>query len=301
MTWPETVQFLSSCLPSPIGAALRAYAPGEVYELRVRAGRPTVLLTSRGSAACGFTPSAGQVSQMAESLSEHALYARAEESRQGYVTLRGGHRMGLCGRVIAAGMTVRALRDVGSLCVRVAGQWPGAADELAPLVTGPDGRVHSTLLIGLPGSGKTTMLRDLCRQLSDGGLRVGMVDERSELAACAQGVPQLDVGTNTDVLDGCCKEVGLRWLLRSMNPQCLVTDELMGVADAQAAQAAIQQGVPVLASLHAASVEEAARQSAVYALAQRQSFALYAVLSQDAVGRLEAVYDASLRPVWPTP
>ncbi len=301
MTWPETVQFFTACLPSPIGKALRAFEPNEVYELRIRAGHPVVFLTARGDVACAFAPGAEQVAQIAEALSEHALYARAEESRQGFVTLRGGHRMGLCGRVICAGVSVRALREIGSLCVRIAGQWPGAADPLAPLVIGPDRRIRSTLIIGRPGSGKTTMLRDLCRQLSDGGYRVGMADERSELAASSQGVPQLDVGANTDVLDGCCKEIGLRWLLRSMNPECLVTDELMGAADAQAVQQSIQQGVPVLATLHAATVEEAVAQSAVYSLAQRQSFALYAVLAESGRGRLAAVYDATLRQLWPEP
>ena len=101
-------------------------------EIRVRAGGKVRILTAGGEITCACTPTQPQVEQMAEALCEHALYARAEEQRQGFVTLRGGHRMGLCGRVVAQGQSVRALRDISSLCLRVAGQWRGAADALPP-------------------------------------------------------------------------------------------------------------------------------------------------------------------------
>lgn len=232
MTWQETISFLTGCMPRPVARALMQQQEGSVREIRVRAGGKVRILTAGGEITCACTPTQPQVEQMAEALCEHALYARAEEQRQGFVTLRGGHRMGLCGRVVAQGQSVRALRDISSLCLRVAGQWRGAADALMPHLWDEQGRVRSLLIVGLPGMGKTTMLRDACRRLSERGARMCVVDERSEIAAMSGGVPQLDVGPNTDVLDGCAKEAGLRWMLRAMSPQALVTDELGGAMDA---------------------------------------------------------------------
>ena len=132
MTWLETLQFLSGCLPRPVARTLAVQPEGSVREIRVRAGGRACVLTSEGESICPGVISQQQVAQMAEALCEHALYVRAEEQRQGFVTLRGGHRMGLCGRVVTHGQSIRALREISSLCIRVAGQWLGAADALEP-------------------------------------------------------------------------------------------------------------------------------------------------------------------------
>lgn len=297
MTWQETVHFFSICLPKGLGKAIAAEPEGEVREIRMRAGRPVRILTMQGEKTWGITTTQEQVTAMAESLSEHALYARAEEMRQGFVTLRGGHRMGICGRVIAQGNSIRALREISSLCIRVAGQWTGTADALMPLLTDGQGRAQSLLVIGLPGTGKTTLLRDVCRQLSDGGLRVCIADERSELAAVSRGEPQLDVGANTDVLDGCVKEVALRWLLRAMAPDVLVTDELGSMADAGAVQEAAQSGVTVMTSVHGRDVESVMNRSMMYHLALNHVFSLYVVMDQACAGKISAIYDGNMKPV----
>ena len=219
MTQRQSLEELAHCLPRPVARTLLQLPEGSVQEIRIRVGEKTVIRTLEESKTCGLEPTPQQVGQMAEALCEHALYARVEEQRSGFVTLRGGHRMGLCGRVLLQGQSVRALREISSLCIRIAGQWRGAADRLLPLLTDETGRVMSTLIVGMPGSGKTTMLRDACLRLSERGFRMGVVDERSEIAAMSSGEAQLAVGPNTDVLDGCCKEAGLRWMLRSMLPQ----------------------------------------------------------------------------------
>lgn len=297
MTWQETMGFFAGCMPKSVGKALMHQPEGSVRELRVRAGGKARILTDQGEIACAQPVTQQQVAQMAEALCEHALYARAEEQRQGFVTLRGGHRMGLCGRVIAQGQSVRALREISSLCVRVAGQWRGAADVLLPHLTDERGMARSLLIIGLPGMGKTTMLRDACRRLSESGMHMCVVDERSEIAAMCGGLPQLDVGPNTDVLDGCGKEAGLRWMLRAMSPDALVTDELGGVNDAQAVLEASRSGVSVLSTLHGRDLETAVSRGALYHLAQNRAFSRYAVLDEREVGKVAALYDEQLRPV----
>ena len=297
MTWQETIGFFAGCMPKNIGKALINQPEGSVREIRIRAGGKPSLLTRRGELACAGTLSQQQVAQTAEALCEHALYARAEEQRQGFVTLRGGHRMGLCGRVVAQGQTVRALREISSLCIRVAGQWRGAADEVLQQLVDEDGRVRSALIIGMPGMGKTTMLRDACRALSEAGVHMCVVDERSEIAAMCGGVAQLDVGPNTDVLDGCSKESGMRWMLRAMSPEVLVTDELGSPLDAQAVQDAARCGVSVLATLHGRDLETALSRGMMYQLARERVFERYVLLDAHEVGRIAYVCDEQLRPL----
>ena len=280
MTWQETISFLTGCMPRPVARALMQQQEGSVREIRVRAGGKVRILTAGGEITCACTPTQPQVEQMAEALCEHALYARAEEQRQGFVTLRGGHRMGLCGRVVAQGQSVRALRDISSLCLRVAGQWRGAADALMPHLWDEQGRVRSLLIVGLPGMGKTTMLRDACRRLSERGARMCVVDERSEIAA---------------------KEAGLRWMLRAMSPQALVTDELGGAMDAQAVLDAARSGVSVLATLHGRDLQAALSRGILYHLAQNRVFDRYALLDENEVGCVRAVCDEQLRPLEAAP
>ena len=297
MTWQETISFFVSCMPRSIAKTLINQPEGSIREIRIRAGGKASLLTRRGEIACAGTLSQQQVAQTAEALCEHALYARAEEQRQGFVTLRGGHRMGMCGRVVAQGQTVRALREISSLCIRVAGQWRGAADELLEHLVDEDGRIRSALILGMPGMGKTTMLRDACRALSEAGVHMCVVDERSEIAAMCGGVAQLDVGPNTDVLDGCCKESGMRWMLRAMSPEVLVTDELGGPLDVQAVQEAARSGVSILATLHGRDLETALARGMMYQLARERIFERYVLLDAHDVGQIAHVCDEQLRPL----
>ena len=297
MKWYETIAFLTHCLPKAAARPLNALPEGSLREIRVRAGQSIRLSTRQGETICPCEPTPQQVAQMAEALCEHALYARAEEQRSGFVTLRGGHRMGLCGRVICQGQSIRALRDISSFCIRIAGQWRGAADGLFGQLTDENGFCRSTLIVGLPGMGKTTLLRDSLRRLSEAGRRVCVVDERSEIAAMCDGLPQLEVGPCTDVLDGCGKEAGLRWLLRSLSPEVLVTDELSDTLDAQAALEAIRSGVSMLATVHGRDLDSVCGRNTLYPLIRDRAFERYAVLDVHEVGKLAGIYDRDFQPV----
>ena len=297
MNWYETIAFFTHCLPKAVARPLNALPDGSLREIRVRAGQSIRLSTRQGETICPCEPTPQQVAQMAEALCEHALYARAEEQRSGFVTLRGGHRMGLCGRVICQGQSIRALRDISSFCIRIAGQWRGAADGLIGQLTDENGRCRSALIVGLPGMGKTTLLRDSLRRLSEAGRRVCVVDERSEIAAMCDGLPQLEVGPCTDVLDGCGKEAGLRLLLRSLSPEVLVTDELSDTLDAQAALEAIRSGVSMLATVHGRDLDSVCGRNTLYPLIRDRAFERYAVLDVHEVGKLAGIYDRDFQPV----
>lgn len=287
MNWEETKAFLSPRFPAAVREEMELLLPGELREIRVRSNRPTVFCTAGRCTSLYWTPDQRQVETLAEALSEHSLYARGDETRQGFVTLRGGHRMGLCGRAGNQG-----LRDVGSLCIRIAGQWPGCGDALLPYA-------ENLLIIGPPASGKTTLLRDLARQLATGheARQVAIIDERGELAASVHGVPQLDVGDHTDVLDGCPKPQGVAWLVRSMSPQVIVTDELGNAEDAAALLDAMACGASVIASCHGVSLQEVANRPAMAALMARRAFRHYALLSPEGGCRIAALHDRSGSPV----
>lgn len=298
MNWEETKAFFAPCFPEEISAEMELLYPGELREIRVRAERRCVFCTGSRSVTLPWRPTARQVEALAEALCEHGLYARGEETSQGYVTLRGGHRMGLCGRVLREGAKPRALQDIASVCIRIACQWPGAADALLPLCRREAGAA-SLMVIGPPGSGKTTMLRDLARQLAGGQppLQVAVIDERGELAACVHGVPQLDVGESCDVLDGCPKEPAFAWMTRSMAPQVIITDELAHAGEVNAVMDAMAAGVAVMASIHGAGLREAAARPALAAMMAQRLFGHYVVLSPEGGGRIAAVYDRNGSPM----
>ena len=242
-------------------AAIESAAPLE--EIRVRAGKPLQLCFTgyeRLIYAAGGRPaaSAEDCAEMLSRVCERSLYAWEEELRQGFITLPGGYRVGVCGRAIGSGGAIERMTDVTSLNFRISRAVPGAATPVLPYLADGDGLPYSTLVLSSPGCGKTTLLRDLARQCACGGpgirpCRVAVVDARYELAGCIRGVPQFDLGPRTDVLSGCSKADGMRLMVTTMSPQVLVADELSSGQDVSAAQEAAACGVPVLTTLHAAT------------------------------------------------
>ncbi|KSU85717.1 MULTISPECIES: stage III sporulation protein AA [Fictibacillus] len=263
-------------------------------------GRPEFLLAGDGPYI--IQPEDGV--QLLNKLSRYSLYALEEELKRGYITIKGGHRVGLAGKVITEKGEVKAIRDIGSYNIRIARQKIGSADRLVSRLY-EDGHWLNTLIVGAPQTGKTTLLRDLARTASAGcrtknipSSKVGIVDERSEIAGSVKGIPQFVLGERVDVLDACPKAEGMMMMIRSMSPEVLIVDEIGRKEDVDAILEAMNAGVQMMMTVHGYSLEEALRRPAIFPLAEMKLFDRYVELTRTGrPGTVQGVYDRDRKPL----
>lgn len=289
-------------------------------EIRVRVGQPLLFMSGQtegfftrqpgyitGEKQRAYIVTPQDVGDMLVFISRYSLFAFEEEVRGGYITLEGGHRVGLSGQAVIHEGALQTLRNISYLNIRISHEVKGCAENMLPYLYRQPGRrqsgIYNTLLVSPPGRGKTTLLRDMIRLLSDGtnthaGLKVSVVDERSEIAACCRGVPQNDVGMRTDVLDACPKSTGMMRLIRTMSPQVVAVDELGSKEDASAVAYAIHSGCSVLGSVHAYGLEEMLYKPILKEFVIQRYFDRYLVISQEeGQGRVYRMYDADRKPL----
>ncbi|CAG7642293.1 stage III sporulation protein AA [Paenibacillus allorhizosphaerae] len=278
----------------------------QLQEIRIREHRPLEVIWGSGSgfvSASGtlcreleqaYRPTRQDCANLLEQLTQHSMYSFEEELRRGFITVAGGHRVGLAGRTVVEQGKVKYVKDISGFNFRIAREWKQAGAGVLPYLIDPSGeQVYRTLVISPPQLGKTTLIRDLARLLSSErsqqatghtgsgrSFKVGIVDERSEIAASVKGVPRFDVGPRTDVLDGCPKAEGMMMMIRSMSPEVLIADEIGRVEDAEAIHEALHAGISVIATAHGRNAADVQRRPILRGLLSEGVFERFVVLER---------------------
>lgn len=276
-------------LPEPLRTqALAVDEPvmARTEEVRLRTGTVPMLVLPEGERPIpgAATVDTQLLDRVVEIASRWSLHTVLEQLRRGYLTVAGGHRLGLCGTVVMEGGSIHALRDLSGANLRVARQKTGIACETAARLY-EERPLPNTLILAPPGAGKTTLLRDLIRCVSSGEsgppLRVAVADERGELAAVWRGRACMDLGSHTDVLDSCPKALAIPILLRGMNPQVIAVDEITVWEDILAMEQAVGCGVSLLATAHGCGPKDLKRRALYWEMMKKGIFQMLVTIRME--------------------
>lgn len=277
----------------------------DLREIRLRVGQPVLVrcglkestLYCRNSAV-PYVIGQKELTELINYICDYSIYAYEEEIRQGFITVTGGHRIGIGGCVAMEGASVRTFRYITCVSIRVAHEITGVADHILPYLFHHQ-RVRNTLILSSPGCGKTTLLRDVVRQISDSGQTVGVVDERSEIGGCYMGIPQNDIGRRTDIIDCCAKAQGIMMLIRSMAPDVIAVDEIGSREDAAAIGMALHSGCRLIATVHGYNIDDIAGKDAIQNLIREKALERFVILEGRALeNRSMKVLDMDYRCIY---
>ncbi|WP_144547636.1 stage III sporulation protein AA [Bacillus sp. X1(2014)] len=289
-------------LPKKIADIISKIPPNqkeELEEIRIRINRPIEITMKGKPRFLSYIIQPEDAIHLMNKISHFSIYTLEEELKQGFITVSGGHRIGLAGKVILEGGKVKAIRDISSFNIRIAREKVGIAEPLIPYIF--QGSWMHTMVIGPPQTGKTTLLRDIARIASSGfsvrgieSSKVGIVDERSEIAGCVNGIPQLTFGDRLDVLDACPKAEGMMMMIRSMSPDILVVDEIGRKEDSEAIQEAVHAGITLMMTTHGTSIEEVKNRPSLRYILEQKIFQRFIVLNRSSgPGTIAHILDAN--------
>ena len=285
----------------------------KIEEIRLRNGRPLIIAYEGRDM---FVKTNGDISRYYEDafiikedhihstfqlISNYSVYAYQEEIRNGYITVKGGHRVGIGGKIVYGAKGIETIKDISSLNIRIAREKKGISDNLIKYLLDDLNIFCNTLIISAPQCGKTTLLRDVIRNLSDGNrilnqgsFKVSIIDERSEIAGMYRGIPQKDIGIRTDILDGCLKSDGIIMAIRSMSPDIIAVDEIGGIKDIEAIHEALKAGIKLIATVHGSSLEEIKGKTSMEDLFKEKIFKRFIILDRSkGVGTISGIIDGN--------
>lgn len=285
-------------LPEKIGNEIKNFIrEGNIQEIRIKVGKPIILILSNEEKILDCITTNDEVKGILVKISNYSLYAYEEEIKQGYITIKGGHRVGIAGECVISNGEIKTIKNISSLNIRISKAVVGSSKKIMPIITGGD-RIYNTLIISPPKCGKTTILRDIAKNISNGiytvglkGKKVVIIDERSEVAACYNGVPQMDVGIRTDVLDNCLKKTGMIMAIRSLSPDVLICDEIGTLGEVEALNMAFNSGVNIVVTVHGFDIEDIYSRKVFKELIDESIIERVVVLSsRKGAGTIERVY-----------
>ncbi|WP_238882799.1 stage III sporulation protein AA [Clostridium sp. YIM B02551] len=249
-------------LPKDVLGHITEFKIDEVQEIRMRANLPLIIVTNHREFISNYICKLDDIKIVAKRMANYSFYAFEEDIKQGFITINGGHRVGITGEWVIDNNKIKTLRNISSVNIRITKELKGVSDGLIPLIT-EGGRILNTIIISPPKCGKTTLLRDISRNISNGmkskgitGKKVSIIDERSEIAGSFQGIPQMDVGIRTDVFDNCIKSEGMLMAIRSMSPEVLICDEIGSDKDVEALISAYNSGVNIITTIHGYDIND---------------------------------------------
>ena len=272
-----------------------------INEIRLRINKRGIVITSGVEIFLASIISLKDMLDILVKVSKNSIYAIQNDINNGFVVLQGGHRIGICGEVVMQDSKIKNIKNINSMNIRVARQVIGAADKLMPYIIN-NNDVKNLLIISPPGCGKTTMLRDVIRQISNGvkelnfyGKNVGLVDERGEIASVSNGIPNLDVGMRTDIISNCPKNIGIEMIVRSMGVNVIATDEIGAGSDIEAIKYAVLSGVKLIFTIHGNSLEDVLRKNGISKIVKEGVFDTAVLLSnRKNPGTIEKIIELDL-------
>lgn len=293
----EKDAFRKICMRLP--AAIRSQLeqlPAEticsIEEIRLRCGQNIMLLAENGEKTILYKVNASELTSTLNSLIRYSYYAYEEDLAKGFITIEGGHRVGICGKAVVKDGRTALIREISSVNIRFAKEIKGCAEKIVGFLMGRDQKPENTLIVSPAGCGKTTLLRDITRIISSQGIKTAVCDERSEIAGMYNSLPSFDLGPRTDVLDGAPKAQGMEMLIRSMSPQVIVTDEIGKSEDLRALGQCLCTGTAIIASTHGSSRSDVLN-SPLGELAEKGFFRHIIYLSsKNGPGTLEGIENA---------
>lgn len=288
-------------LPNTITSIIeKAKKIDSLQELRIKTEKPLLIYSGNSEIETDYIVTKEDIKTILQRISNYSIYAFEEEIKQGYITIKGGHRVGICGSCVIDDRKVRTIKNIASFNIRICREVLECSNNIMKFIVN-DKEILNTIIISPPKCGKTTLIRDISRNISNGlkadgtnlnGIKVCIVDERSEIGACYNGIPQMDVGLRTDILDNCPKSEGIMMAIRSMSPDVIVCDEIGTYKDVESILMAMNSGVKLITTIHGYDIEDLHKRPVFKEILENHVFERAIVLSgSQGVGTVEYIYD----------
>lgn len=289
----KTMNLMTKYFPKHIKEALENNISEEevniIEEIRIRINLPIIVKLAEKEKIIDYKVSTEDINYIFQKICENSIYAYQNQIANGFVTIKGGNRVGIVGTAVVQNGKVTNLNYVSGLNFRIAQEIIGCSNKIMPNIIRGE-TIYNTLIIAMPGMGKTTLLRDIIRNLSNGftdgntkikGKNISVIDERGEISATYRGGSQNDLGMRTDVLNDIPKAIGMKMAIRSMAPQIIAADEIGSVDDVNAIQYAICCGIKGIFTAHGNSVEDVKKNTELKSLIDNKIFEKFIIIKKE--------------------
>ena len=291
------MEYILKCLPTQLTKLILEHNIQKLEEIRIRVNKPVILKLGQVEIVLNYTITTNEIIGILQNICNNSIYTYQNQICNGFITLPGGNRVGIAGNVVIKDGQVSNISYIYSLNFRISHQINGASDNILKYVLDTENNtIFNTLIVSPPGAGKTTMIRDLAKRISNGineinfrGLDVSIIDERGEIAAMTKGITFNDVGIRTDVLDNVPKSIGIRMAVRSMAPKVIIADEIGNKDDVNIINYAICSGVKCIFTAHGSDMEDLLKNNEINKIINLQLFSKIIFLDEKQKGKIKNV------------